>query len=300
LVYVLAASHSGSTLLTMLLSAHPDLCSVGELKAAVPGDVDEYSCSCGERIRRCGFWARVCAGMLRRGFDFDLAGPHVDLQSIGSAYVHRLLQPLHRGRLLERARDAVLWLSPAWRAGYAVVQRRTAALVDTICEVSGPNIIVDSSKYALRLKYLLRNPALDVQIVRLVRDGRAVAATYHVDEKRLPMGPAAREWRRSNEEAEELLVGVERFRWTEVRYEDLCDDPAGVLAGLFAFIGVDPARGTLDFRGREHHIIGNWMRSQKTTEIHLDERWRTELTPADLCAFDAVAGRLNRRYGYQE
>ena len=188
--------------------------------------------------------------------------------------MRRLLKPLHRGALLEHARDALLWLCPAWRTEYTVIQHRTAALVNTICEISGQNIIVDSSKYGLRLKYLLRNPALDVQIVRLIRDGRAVAATYHVDEQRLSMAAAAHEWRRSNEEAEQLLAGVAPARWTEVRYERLCDDPTGVLTPLFDFIDVDPARATLDFRAGAHHVIGNWMRTQTTAEIRLDERWR--------------------------
>ena len=34
LAYILAASHSGSTLLAMLLGAHRETCTVGELKAA--------------------------------------------------------------------------------------------------------------------------------------------------------------------------------------------------------------------------------------------------------------------------
>jgi hypothetical protein len=299
LIYVLAASHSGSTLLTMLLGAHADLCTTGELKSAILGNVEEYRCSCGERIRRCPFWARVRAGMAQRALEFDLAHPYVDLPSIASPAVHRLLKPLHRGALLERARDAALWLCPAWRREYPIVQHRTAALVNTICDIAGQSIIVDSSKYGLRLKYLLRNPALDVQIVRLVRDGRAVAATYYVDEGRLPMRAAAHEWRRSNEEAEQLLASVDPARWTEVRYEHLCADPAGTLTRLFEFIGVDPARATLDFRARAHHVIGNWMRTQTTAEIRLDERWREQLSPADLHAFDAVAGRMNRGYGYE-
>ena len=55
LFYILAASHSGSTLLAMLLGSHPDVCTAGELKAASVGDVDAYRCSCGAPILQCGF-----------------------------------------------------------------------------------------------------------------------------------------------------------------------------------------------------------------------------------------------------
>ena len=196
LVYILAASHSGSTLLTMLLAAHPDICTVGELKAVIPGDAGQYRCSCGRRIVECPFWARVREGMARRGLDFHVTRAYADIKAMRSRYTFRLLRPLHRGPRLERLRDAALWLSTTWRRECPIIQRRSAALVDTVCETTGTNIVVDSSKYGLRLKYLLRNPAIDVRIIRLIRDGRAVAATYHVDEGRLPMPAAAREWHR--------------------------------------------------------------------------------------------------------
>ena len=44
LIYLAAASHSGSTMTAMLLGAHPDLCSVGELKAINLGDKNSYLC----------------------------------------------------------------------------------------------------------------------------------------------------------------------------------------------------------------------------------------------------------------
>ena len=59
LVYILAASHSGSTLLGMLLAAQPDVCTVGELKLTALGDVERYVCSCGQRIRECTFWQEI-------------------------------------------------------------------------------------------------------------------------------------------------------------------------------------------------------------------------------------------------
>jgi hypothetical protein len=32
--------------------------------------------------------------------------------------------------------------------------------------------------------------------------------------------------------------------------------------------------------------------------VQVNQRWRTELTGDDLALFDAVAGRMNRAYGY--
>src|SRR5687767_4695914 len=71
MAYILAASHSGSTLLAMLLGAHPQACTAGELKGA-RGSSDTYRCSCGEPIRDCGFWKRISAAMCQRGYAFEV------------------------------------------------------------------------------------------------------------------------------------------------------------------------------------------------------------------------------------
>jgi hypothetical protein len=319
LVYLLAASHSGSTLLTMLLGAHREMCTAGELKAVSLGDVARYRCSCGALIRECVFWRAVTAAMEAQGYPFDVADAGTDIRTGATPYVRRLLRPLHRGAGWERLRDLALSLSPAWRRQLPRIQRRNAVLAATVCRVRGRSVIVDSSKIGLRLKYLLRTPGIDIKVIRMIRDGRAVALTYmdpagfadtrnpalrgggmggdRADE-RLTMQAAAREWRRSYEEGTEVLKGLEPSRWTEARYEELCADPEKTLRRLFSFVGVDPDGGTLDFRSREHHVIGNGMRLDDTREIQLDERWRTTLGPSELADFEAVAGDLNRRLGY--
>jgi hypothetical protein len=317
--YILAASHSGSTILAMLLNAHPDVVTVGELKATNLGDVTRYRCSCGKLISECRFWASVSEAMAKRGILFDIADARTDFRAGASAYTRWLLGPLHRGRVLERIRDAALALSPSWRSGLRCIQQRNLVLVETVCELTGVHTIVDSSKVGLRLKYLLRNPGLDVKVIRLVRDGRAVALTYtdptaFADAQdpclrgggagdirpaeTLSFAQAARAWRRCNEDAENVLATLPPSRWTSIRYEDLCASPRDALAGIFRFLGSDPGKAAVDFRSVEHHILGNGMRLDSTSEVRLDERWKSVLTEDDLRLFEPVAGDLNRRYGY--
>jgi hypothetical protein len=40
------------------------------------------------------------------------------------------------------------------------------------------------------------------------------------------------------------------------------------------------------------------MRLDQTSDIRLDDRWRSNLTKEQLKEFDTVAGDLNRKYGY--
>jgi hypothetical protein len=320
LAYILSASHSGSTLLAMLLNSHPDICTVGELKATSLGDVNRYRCSCGQLIKECCFWARVSGVMARRGFAFDITDTGTHYSGDGSPYVRRLLRPLHRGPIMEAIRDTALYLSPVWRRRLPDIQRRNVALVESLLEVSGKRLIVDSSKVGLRLKYLVRNPDLDVKVIRLIRDGRAVALTYMEPAvfadatdperraggmggerkgERLRMAEAAHEWRRSNEEAEHILPQLGPLQWIEVRYEDLCKDPQGTLRRVFECLSVDSTEAAADFRSVEHHVLGNGMRLDAASEIRLDERWTSVLTADDRRVFDHVAGRLNHRYGYE-
>jgi hypothetical protein len=306
----------------MLLGSHPQIATVGEMKFSgqAIGDLERYRCSCGTSIRACGFWQEVKNGMAARGFDFNLACAGTDYRISESRYAGRLLGPMHRGRLLEGLRDAALGLSPTWRRQLPEIHRRNAALVSVIREITKAEVFVDSSKIALRLKYLLRNSELEVKVIRLVRDGRAVALTYmdpagfadaqnpthrgggmggSRENERLALATAAHQWRRSMQEAESILRYVPSSQWIEVHYEDYCKDPDAVLNRLHRFLGVEPNGLPRDFRAIEQHVVGNGMRLDSTSEVCLDERWREVLTKQDLRTFDDIAGATNRRYGYQ-
>src|SRR5690242_11512504 len=93
--YILATSYSGSTLLAMLLGSQRDATTVGEMRAPAVGDPDAYLCSCGEHIKKCEFWAKVNAGMARRGIpDFDITQARISIHDAKNRYVKRLLDPL--------------------------------------------------------------------------------------------------------------------------------------------------------------------------------------------------------------
>lgn len=320
LAYIAASSHSGSTLLAMLLGAHPQACTVGELRLTNRFDPNSYLCSCGQVLARCDFWNAVTAGMRARGADdFSPLDGGTALVNAPDAWSARLLAPLPRGPGMELMRDAALALSPAWRRSLRGSRRRVVDLLSVLHELTGSKVIVDSSKLPLRLKYLLPVREIETRVIRLIRDGRAVSLTY-TDEwsfadasdpalrgggtgtRRAPprgdIAEAAREWRRSNEAADCVVARLPRDRWLLVRYEDVCADPQKELRRISEFLGLDPALVTLNFRSRVQHVIGNGMRLDRTEEIRADERWRQHLSTEDLAGFDRVAGALNRQYGY--
>lgn len=220
---------------------------------------------------------------------------------------------------METVRDLLLNLSPAWRKSSVRMLRRSVDLVHAVAAQAGVNNVVESSKVGLRLKHLAGTGELDIHVVRLIRDGRAVALTYmrpdeFADAKdarlrgggtglnrdlRLSMAEAAREWRRSNEEAEALLPQLRRVAVSQVSYETLCVDPLATVNAIFKDLGLAPVASLDSFRTTEHHVIGNGMRLDTDSRIALDDRWRQALSAPDLSTFQDVAGALNKRYGYR-
>ena len=67
-IYIMAASHSGSTLLSFLLGSHPQIFNLGELKEfenffnpLKEDDRGQYNtpCDCGIRVYDCPFWSKI-------------------------------------------------------------------------------------------------------------------------------------------------------------------------------------------------------------------------------------------------
>ncbi len=318
LCYLNAASHSGSTLLAMLLNSNARMTTIGELKLCNLGDLKGYRCSCRELIADCSFWSELGQEMSTESDSFDLANAGTDLSAVSSRYAKRLLKPLHRGIVTEKVRDLLLSLSPAWRCGITDWANRNRRLIAAVAGISNSQVVVDSSKVGVRLKYLLRAPDMNVKVIRLVRDGRAVALTYMREgefadasdpelrgggtgkrkHRGLSMAAAAEEWRRSNEEASVIQRSLPPEQHMQIRYEDLCADVGSALGDIAQFLNVPADDGYLQFKDVEHHVVGNGMRLDGSSEVVLDERWRSVLTEDDLAEFDRVAGSVNRSLGY--
>jgi hypothetical protein len=303
LAYILSANFSGSTLLAMLLGVQPEATTVGEMRAPHVG-VDDYLCSCGANIKKCGFWSDVSRLMAKRGIaDFDITNAGLSIHDVENPYVHRLLNPLPRGPLFEAVRTTGLAISPVWPAHLRKIQQRNAAFAEVLREITGAKIVIDSSKIALHLKFLLKSKDLKIKIIRLVRDGRAVTVStmghgFKRDSRRETVAGAALSWRGNNEASERILADLPTSQWMFVKYEELCRQPEETLRGICKFIGIDSRNIVLDFHARQQHILGNEMRLKSGSDIRLDERWRKELSQEDLATFDEVAGDLNRKYGY--
>ena len=89
------------------------------------------------------------------------------------------------------------------------------------------------------------------------------------------VGAAEKAWSRTNATLMRHLQELDADNRTLVRYEDLCRDPAGTMAELYRFCGVDASAAPPPaVSNQSQHLLGNRARLKPSTEIRLDERWR--------------------------
>ncbi len=298
-IYILSASHSGSTLLTMLLASHPEIATVGETSAVLAvGDRDVGLCSCGDSVAHCRFWAAIREDMFRRGVDAAREEFGVEYRMPGHGLIDRALRAEFRGPLLELCRDVTLTMSTSWREREQAISKANRCLIESITEYRGSQHFVDSSKEAHRLKFMRRIGGLRTRVIHLMRDGRGVAASY-MKKSQMSMADAVTDWTRSVRAQELILKTMNERDILQLRYEDLCSDVTGYMRRIFEFIGIEPKHDISNYHKADHHVLGNRMRLSGSAEIRLDEKWRTSLTAENLATFRSKAGAINHRYGYE-
>ncbi len=303
-VYLGGMGRSGSTLAERLLGELPGVCVAGEVVHLWQrGVVDNERCGCGEEFSRCEFWSWVA--------DLAFGGwPKVDADRVaelrGRVDRTRFIPSLARRRLPDRVRADL--------AEYTSYYKR---LYEAIAQVSGCQTVVDSSKHASLAFCLSRDPELDLRVLHVVRDSRAVAYSWTTRVRRPEASDlmtryspvrAAGEWDLQNGALQLLARGDTPV--LRVRYEDLVSGVKPTLRRIGAFAGLETGDSGLAFiggdeksqwaeLGQSHTAAGNPMRfTSGKIEIRADNRWRTAMPHSQRRAVTALTLPLLSHYGY--
>lgn len=264
ILYIASLSHSGSTLLDLMLGAHPEGVSVGELKqlgryARFQKPKHKLRCSCGaDTLLRCEFWNQV------NSLTQESIGVTLDMLNV-ETYEHP-----------------------------ANFHRDNAALFNAIASVSSSRFIVDSSKSPYRLALLLQDPKLDLFPIFLLRDPRGQICSSIRKEGRL--GRLIVTNVRINRE---IYALVRHRPHAVVHYEALVREPRQTLADLMSAVGLSFDLAQLDWAApSRHNVAGNRMRRGTSSNLKLDEKWRRQLTPMQKLAISI--GTMPGRFPYME
>jgi len=273
-VYIIGAGNSGSTVFCMTLGAHSRIVSIGELTRIDNYRVFDKSCTCGVQVSRCPFWSKVIT-----------ADDDAKLTSIMPT------NSIHS-----------LWKDPAECVRrdphFLETVDRNVNLYRRISEVSGKDVIVDSSKDPLRLLYLLGSGALQVVPVHLVRDGRSFIVSSR--KRGHPWAlPAIFRWARMNLQAEGVLRSMGPLgQFVRISYERFSREPEGVLRELCRRLNLQYESEMLGYHTREFHNIAGDRGRFKLQVIEPREVWRKKLSSMAKLAFILCGGHyLNRRFG---
>jgi hypothetical protein len=299
-LYVGSWGRSGSTLLDLVLGQIPGFVSVGELRYLWErGLAERQLCGCGCPVPDCPFWGAVLEEVFGAGAQVK-TGEVLSLwrRVDGLARVPVLLAPWHHAALKEDLR--------AFREVLARVYRAVA-------RVSGASRVVDSSKYAAYGLLVAGVPQLELLVLHLVRDSRAVAYSWlrrklmpevTTETRYMPMkGPwrSAFFWELENL-ALELLRRASR-RSARLRYDELTSDPRPTVAAALAALGIEADLEFLRQRalnlGPNHTVAGNPLRFRRgDVAIEPDLEWLSRLDVGPRRVVTALTWPLLIRYGF--
>jgi hypothetical protein len=304
-VYLGGFGRSGSTLVERMLGAAPGWVNVGELvdlaRSVAPGD---ELCGCGQPFSSCPMWTRV-GDLAFKGWTEDVLARLTELHRAAA-------RQRHLPRLLgspRRPPEALVDL----RAAYARIYRAVA-------DVTGSHVVVDASKGPALGQALAGAHDIDLRMLNVVRDPRAVAWSWRQQVARphaasttsggeemwrIPAHRSAAQWSALQLEME-AIAGLGGVPSARLRYETFVADPVGTLVDVTTSLGVPlsaadlPAvvEGRVEL-GPSHGLSGNPGRFRSgSIELRRDDGWTTEMPTTDRAVVTALTLPLLRTYGY--
>jgi Sulfotransferase family len=300
-LFIVGALRSGSTLLDRVIGAHEGFCSIGEAHTIWERSFRENQlCGCGEHFYQCAFWTDVS----RRAFgvvpaEFDSTNAIHLKDSVGRIrHSPWLFFPFHPKR------------NEADLSAYGDLIRR---LYGAIKAESGARVIVDSSKNPTHALALSRLPGIEVDLVHLVRDPRAVAFSQQREQKQTQshqgtdnapierVSTSASRWLITNSLAGRLSTSA--MSYCRLQYEDFIANPDAVLSKILEpYEWIEGHTKVSDMEillEPAHTVAGNRMRFKLgTLKLQLDDEWREAMPRRDRQTVEALTWPLLRRYGY--
>jgi Sulfotransferase family len=214
-LYVIGSGRSGSTILGVALGNCTDVFFAGEL--------DKWLTRKGEPklkdAARVEFWSSVRA---------RVAGADVLFGGRAHRYLERSSALFRLGRLRERRR---------LRAPY---RRIAGELYAAVAATAGASCVVDTSHYPLRARELQSLEQVELYLLMLVRDPQDVVASFAKDdvvERRFSPATTRAYLLLTYLLSSWVFLRHPRQRRIVLSYEELIEDPAGVLRELLEWIG---------------------------------------------------------------
>ena len=188
-----------------------------------------------------------------------------------------------------------------------------------LADFSGARLLSLSKVEKFRSQLL--DARIKLKVIRLLRDGRAVTASYARKYPARHYGDIVKAWANSARENDRWILNLPPQDRIVVSYENLLDHTSATMRYICSFLDVNYGDAMLEYWKVKHHIVdGNRgtlsfvqryfgkesnpkdkaFYNCQDPSLFRDERWRHELTPYQLYQFQKIGGELNGQYGYAE
>lgn len=294
-LYFAGSGRSGSTIFNIILGNHPQIFGGGELQNMCEVYNASKICSCQAPLINCKFWSSVMNDWLSK----------VDDDNIDSG--------LKKWGNIEGVFSLKSWLKMYFGIGqkskeFEEYLNSTTEFYRSLQYHSNKEIVVDISKNPLRAWALEKNPNIDLRMVHLVRDGRAVAWSLKKNAKeqnrKRPTWRAAMFWVVINRLTNLVRSKVEHK--TVVRYEDFIENPGIILKqiGLMSEVDFSSIINKIESNDDfviEHVMAGNAIRKANTIKFQTSnsEGWKNKLRPGSKSLFKTLSFSSLKKFNYQ-
>lgn len=300
-LFITGGQRSGSTILLRVLGQIEFFFGVGELWYIWERSLKENRlCGCGQTFDKCDFWRRVFLrtfGTTNKS-DFQKMVSLVD-DGVRTRHIPLYLTKAGQAFMKEVFGDRLNKIDDL----YSGIQQETS------CDV-----IIDSSKHPTYGFLLQMLPSIDLHIVHLVRDSRAVA--YSWQRKKLQVDTnqyqymaqinplkTAVTWLTWNLTCQ-IFKHRQPDRYLRIKYEDWVSSPLLITNQILDFVGEPPLRedffsdGNVNLEG-QHMISGNPNRFQLgSVTLKLDREWHSSMSRFSKLIVSIITFPLLILYGY--
>jgi len=303
IIYILSLSSSGSTLLDLLLGAHPNIWTIGEAHTLPQQLKENRLCGCGASLIGCEFWQSVLHKISLNSSSFSI--DYFRRKDTESKFLRwsRFLGLICGVKTRDQARAIDVY----GRANYEYFS--TVKKVAEMHRSEPVRWLVDASKSIFRLQWLHESGYFDIRVVYLVKDPRAfVHSMVKAYSKKSELQNAAQSvtrfairWLVSNGLA--LILCKSQFSQDHVirfRYDQLAGAPQSTLNEISDWLGLDYSdQMIIAFRNYETHAIAGSKMRWQNTEIYLDEEWKEVLSRKDGLISWLITWPLAKLYKFQ-